>query len=274
MQRDPDKKPARLWVRLLRSLLLIYVVMALTVHNLVDQRIFQPDESSYSNNERLLHLTTDDGETLTALFIPPPDLDAFTILHCHGNAEDMGHLQWIYGDYTRQGYGVFGFDYRGYGTSSGEPSEAGLYLDIRAAYRYLTQDLAIGPDRILVVGRSLGSGPAIDLARELDVGGLVLESPFKSAYRIALDFPLFPMDRFPNLHKIDDIRIPVLVMHGRQDRTIAFEQGEYLYNKAPDPKLALWLDNADHMQLLVKGGEAYWDHYRQLEELVRQMTER
>lgn len=134
---------------------------------------------------------------------------------------------------------ILAYDYTGYGESSGEPSEDACYADIEAAYDYLVNDRKLDPRQILLYGRSVGSGPATYLASKLSIervpiGGLILECPFKSVYRVVADFGCTVLgDKFPNIDRISSVRCPTLIIHGTDDRTIPFEHGIGLYDAIP-----------------------------------------
>jgi pimeloyl-ACP methyl ester carboxylesterase len=98
------------------------------------------------------------------------------VLYSHGNAEDLGDLDRLMAPFTQLGLGVVAYDYQGYGTSEGTPTEAHLEDDILAAYRYVTETRGVAPSRVIVYGRSIGRGPSVWLASTHEVGALVLES--------------------------------------------------------------------------------------------------
>ena len=155
------------------------------------------------------------------------------------------------------GYAVLFYDYHGYGTSQGQPSEAHLYLDIDAAYAYLTETLKVPPARIIIYGRSLGGAPSIDLATRKPVAGLVLQSTFTTAFRVVTQIPLLPFDKFHSIDKIVRVRCPVLVIHGRADQVIPFHHGVELYHAVRAPKRCCWVAGADHNDLVEVAGDQY-----------------
>jgi fermentation-respiration switch protein FrsA (DUF1100 family) len=186
-------------------------------------------------------LTTDDGVRLHAWYIPNPEA-RYTAIDFHGNAGNLGDRVDHYAQWHRAGLAVFAVDYRGYGRSQGAPSEDGLYRDARAAWTDVTGDLGVPPGRVLVVGRSLGSGPATQLATEVRPAGLVLESPMTSIPAMArVVYPWLPVSllvrtRFDNLRKITSVTCPVLVIHAAQDEIIPPWMGQRLFEAAREPK--------------------------------------
>lgn len=234
------------------SLLLIpvcvYLGLLLIAWFFPDKVIFQPQPSSYKNGSEVIKIKTQNGETISAKFYENPAAE-YTILFSHGNAEDIGDVEPIILYLRDSGFAVFAYDYRGYGTSEGTPSEKKAYEDIDAAYRYLTGELKIPPARVILHGRSLGGGVAVDLASREPVAGLILESTFTTAFRVVTYIPLLPFDKFENINKLARVNCPVLVIHGKQDRTIPFSHGEKLFAAAPGVKLSFWVDDADHNNL-------------------------
>jgi len=218
--------------------------------------IFLPPPATYRSGPEIVELRTADGIRIAALHLPNPSGD-YTLLYSHGNAEDLGAVRPLLVRLRAIGFSVFAYDYRGYGASEGRPSERGAYADIDAAYAYLTTALGIPPARIIAYGRSVGSGPAVDLAARRPIGGLVVESAFTTAFRVLTRVPLLPFDRFRNIDKIGRVRCPVLVMHGRADEVVPLAHGEALWRAAPQPKRFLWADGAGHNDFWqVAGSEA------------------
>jgi abhydrolase domain-containing protein 17 len=218
--------------------------------------LFRPPTASYANDSSIIKLKTSNGETISAKFYQN-DTAAFTILFSHGNAEDIGTVEPFILRLRENGFAVLAYDYRGYGTSEGTPSENNTYRDIDAAYEYLTEQRKIPADSIILHGRSLGGGAAVDLASRKLVGGLILESTFTSASRVLTKIRIIPFDRFVNIGKIASVKCPVLVIHGKKDWTIPFHHGEALFAAANEPKASLWVDAAGHNNLFNVSSEQY-----------------
>jgi len=249
--------------------LILLASLPVWLYSCSNSLIFHPPHRSYQPTDNLVTIDVENDEKIAAFYLPADD-DAFVILHSHGNAEDIGHL-W---DYVRcfkmEGFGVLAYDYRGYGLSDGRPSEQNTYKDIEAAYRHLVDEQKIDPQRIIVHGRSVGSGPSVWLAANHPVGGLVLISPFLSAYRTRTYWPILPFDKYNNMSRIKNIDCPLLVMHGRKDRVIGFRHGEKLYEAANEPKMCYWVDNAGHNDFLDVAWDDYWKTLHDFEKLVKQ----
>ncbi|MBI4025882.1 MAG: alpha/beta hydrolase, partial [Verrucomicrobia bacterium] len=259
--------------RILRSALLIYACVALYGLFFSDHMIFQPQPSSYKDTKEILKLTTSDHLRISAMHLPNPQA-VYTILYSHGNAEDLGDVRPVLDEMTGMGFAIFVYDYHGYGTSQGKPSEKNAYRDIDAAYDYLTQKSGVPPDRIIAFGRSVGSGPAVDLASRKPVAGLILESPFLTAFRVVTHFPIFPFDKFRNNAKLPGVHCPVLVIHGKNDRTISPYHGRKLYELANQPKRFLWMEKANHDNVPFVNPELYANTLREFAGLVRESQEK
>ena len=248
---------------LLTALFLAYVGL-LILAAFADTLIFQPQHSSYHDGPDIVKLTPADGKRISAIYLTDPAARD-TILFSHGNAEDIGDdLPWLE-TLRAHGFSVFAFDYHGYGTSEGVPSEKTTYLDEDAAYDYLTNTLHVAPANIIVLGRSVGAGPAVDLAARRPVGGLIVRSGFVSAFRVLTRIPLVPWDKFRNAAKIRRVHCPVLIIHGDRDAVIPFWHGHALYDAAPEPKRFIAVPGADHNDLEYVAGE---DFFRWLREFA------
>lgn len=198
-----------------------------------------PESVRLSYEDRTL--TTDDGVRLHAWHIPHPHA-RFTALDFHGNAGNLGDRVDRYAQWHRLGLAVFAVDYRGYGRSDGAPSEDGLYRDARAAWADLTGALGVPPERVIVVGRSLGGGPATQLAIEVAPAALVLETPMTSIPAMArVVYPWLPVSlmartKFDNLAKIASVRSPVMVVQAEQDDVIPPWMSRRIFESASAPK--------------------------------------
>jgi hypothetical protein len=207
--------------------------------------MFHPPTSSYKDSENIIKLKTGRGDIISAVYLLNRNAK-YTMLVSHGNAEDLGHMLPFLSELYSLGFSVFAYDYQGYGLSTGEPTEKGTYDAINAAYDYLTETLKIPPKQIVLFGNSIGAAVSIDLSSREPVGGVILQSPFVSAFRVLTQIPLWPFDKYNNLKKIKNINCPILIIHGRKDRVVPFWQGKKIYESANAPKEYLWIDGVGH----------------------------
>lgn len=196
-----------------------------------------------------VEITTTDNETLHGWFVPAPAATATkgTVLFFHGNAGNISQRLYYLAMLAELGYATFIFDYRGYGRSSGSPSESGTYLDAQAAWHYLTATKGIPPAHVVLFGESLGGAVAAWLAAREKPGALVLASTFTSVPDMAAKiYPYLPvrlLSRFEynTLEYLRSVTCPVFVAHSPQDEIVPFEQGRALFQAAPEPKQFLEL---------------------------------
>lgn len=222
----------------------------------------------------LVWLNTTEYERIPACYVRAPSRrtsflgalePGMTLLYSHGNAEDLGlHLDYIEELSRKTGADVLSYEYVGYSLSrindNAEPSEAGCIRSVDAAWRYCVDYMKIHPSRIIIFGRSIGSGPAVDLASRENVsgsayspwqvGGVLLQSPLESGAR-AIFGPVvswvgYRLDIFKNYEKIEHIRAPVAIMHGTADEVVPVANGMNLYALCTKTQEPLWLEDFGH----------------------------
>jgi fermentation-respiration switch protein FrsA (DUF1100 family) len=214
------------------------------------------------------------GNSLHGWYIPgTPGSGIKVVLWLHGNAGNVADRADMAAAMNRAlGASSFLFDYRGYGFSTGRPTEKGLYEDAAAAFRWLVEAKGIDPGNIFLYGHSLGSVPADDLAlgEGKEAGGVVLESPFTSARDMArMIYGGLPVDllmslKLDNVGRVGKVSVPVLVIHGDKDLTIPFEMGREVFEAATEPKQFLAVPGADHSDCYIVGGASYWNEWERL----------
>lgn len=240
----------------LRPLLLLYVLSSLLIILFAESILYQNKEAQYIDTEGIIKLTTEDGKRISAVFLPNSTA-IYTILYSHGNGSDLGSSMNTLKDLQQDGFSVMAYDYHGYGTSEGSPSEKNVYHDINAAYAYLTKTLHTTPSHIILYGFSMGGGPSVDLAARKPVAGLILQDCFSSLYRTVTGIAIFPFDKFCSIDKMSKVMCPVLVIHGENDKVIPLQNGKQLFAAAHEPKRSLWVPNADHNNLEEVAGSRY-----------------
>jgi len=245
------------------SLIEVYLCILVFAWFFADRLIFQPHPSSYREGGDFYRIPVSPSEKIGVLALPNPSA-TWTILHCHGNAEDIGELREFLEQYRDQGFQVYAFDYRGYGISDGQPGSRKACEDGEVALQHLINEKKILINRIIIHGRSVGAGIAAHLAAKFKVGGLIMESPFVTAFRTRTVIPIAPFDKLRNNRRIHEIACPLLVIHGLNDQVIPVWHGRKLFDLAQVPKIAFWVPDAGHNDIPWVAGNAYWKHIRDL----------
>jgi len=193
-----------------------------------------------------VEIRTEDGERLDAWWVPV-DGPRGTVLFFHGNAGNISHRLDYLLMFHRLRHSTLIVDYRGYGRSTGTPSEEGTYRDAAAAWRWLTATRGVLPEQIVVYGESLGAAVASWLAAREAPRALVLASTFTSATDLGAEvYPFLPVRlisrfRYDNVANLKAVRAPVLVVHSRGDDIVPYAHGKALYDAAGEPKSFLEL---------------------------------
>ncbi|HRX37042.1 MAG TPA: alpha/beta fold hydrolase [Aestuariivirga sp.] len=204
-------------------------------------------------------IRTGDGENIVAWFAAAKP-DQPTILFFQGNGGDLADRHQRMRYYQSQGFGALFVSYRGYGKSSGSMSERGLINDAVASHAWLVAK-GIAPESIVVVGESLGTGVAVQLAAQRPVAAVALEAPYAAAVDVAarhywwLPVRLLMKDTFRSRDFIGKLKIPLLVQHGDRDGIIPVDQGRVLYAAANEPKELVILPGEGHDVIF---SEAVW----------------
>jgi fermentation-respiration switch protein FrsA (DUF1100 family) len=248
------------------TVFLVFLIGGAFVMLFEDKFIYFPtrEELGRSPGEDVF-LTTSDGVKIHGWWVPHPEAKV-SILYFHGNAGHIGDRRGYIDDLRRLPANVFALDYRGYGQSEGSPNEEGLYRDARAAYDWLAAKTP--PERIVLLGKSLGGGPACEIAATSPVGGLIVQSAFTSAKDMAKRvMPVFPArwfmrTNYDNLAKVRTIACPKLFIHGRRDDIVPFEMAERLFAAAAEPKENAWFDRGDHNGMIDANGAEYFETLR------------
>ena len=202
-----------------------------------------------------LALKTPDGQTIVAWYQPPLADERSIFLYFHGNGGDLSdRAKWL-GQLSADGSGFLAIDYRGYGGSTGSPTETGLHLDGETAYAQV-RSLGYAASRIVVVGESLGSGVAVAVAAKHEERALVLDSAFSSAADVAAaDYPQFPVhmlmkDPFNSWSLISTVAAPKLFLYGDKDTVIPRFSAMKLFTAAHEPKTLIEFSELGHVVLL------------------------
>lgn len=227
-------------------------------------RLYIP-EVPRRDNVDVLKIRTRRGTDIVAVHIKHPKSTA-TILYSHGNAADLGQMFELFVELSnRLRVNLMGYDYSGYGQSTGKPSECNTYADIDAAYKCLKEQYGVKDEQLILYGQSVGSGPTVDLASRLpNLRGVVLHSPILSGMRV-----LYPVKRtywfdiYKNIDKIGTVNCPVMVVHGTTDEVVDCSHGKQLYELCKVRYEPLWINGGGHCNL-----ELYPEFIRHLKKFV------
>lgn len=205
----------------------------------------------HRENVEILKLPTKRGADIVAVYVRYP-MATTTLLYSHGNAADLGNLYGLFVQLSIQlRVNLFGYDYSGYGQSTGKPSEQNTYADIEAAYKCLEESYGVEQEDIILYGQSVGSGPTLDLAARLPrLKAVVLHSPILSGLRVM--YPVkhtYWFDIYKNIDKIPQVNCPVLIIHGTSDEVVDWSHGKQLYVLCKEKYEPLWLTGGNHNNL-------------------------
>ncbi|MBW7894899.1 MAG: alpha/beta hydrolase [Opitutaceae bacterium] len=252
-----DTSFARLALLIAGSLLSGYLALALYAWFGPDHLIYHPEMASTRRVPDAVKLETDDGGSISVLYLPHPNA-RFTIWVFHGNAEGLGDSEPMLRELQGRGFNVFAYDYPGYGHSDGRPQEKSIYAATRVGLDYLRTTHGVEPSNIIALGRSLGGGPAVELARTVPVAGLILHSTFTSAFRVVTHRKILPFDQYDNLAKLRQVECPILILHGAQDEIVPYAHAVQLHTAASGRSRLLPIEGAGHNNLQDWAGPRYW----------------
>ncbi|EXC25882.1 hypothetical protein L484_003617 [Morus notabilis] len=191
----------------------------------------------------VLMIETKHGNKIVAFYLKNP-YARLTLLYSHGNAADLGQLYDLFLQLkVNLRVNLMGYDYSGYGASTGKPSESNTYADIEAVYECLQTQYGVSQEDLILYGQSVGSGPTLHLAAKLPrLRGVVLHSAILSGLRVLCHVKFtFCFDIYKNINKIKKVKCPVLVIHGTEDDVVNWLHGDGLWKMAKDPYEPLWI---------------------------------
>ena len=242
-----------MWQVFLQSIILITVIYAghaafmfvaqsRLIYFPASEIVATPDQIGLSYKS--VSFKAPDGVKLSGWFIPA-DSPRGVVIFCHGNAGNISHRLESIEIFHRLRLSTFIFDYRGYGTSEGTPSEEGSYLDVKGAWNYLIEHEGLAPSDIILFGRSLGGAVAAWLAGQYLPKALIIESTFTSAPDLAgelyfyLPVKLLCRYKYNALAAVREVQCPVLIVHSQEDEIVPFRHGRKLFDAANDPRAFL-----------------------------------
>ncbi|XP_028785502.1 alpha/beta hydrolase domain-containing protein 17B-like isoform X1 [Neltuma alba] len=227
---------------------------------------FSIPEVPMKENVDVLKLRTRRGNDIAAVYVKHHKATS-TMLYSHGNAADLGQMFELFVELSNKlRLNVMGYDYSGYGRSTGKPTESNTYADIDAAYKCLKEQYGVKDDQLILYGQSVGSGPTLDLASRVpELRGVVLHSPILSGMRV-----LYPVKRtywfdiYKNIDKICLANCPVLVIHGTADEVVHWSHGKKLWELCKVKYEPLWVRGGGHCNL-----ELYPEFIKHLKKFVQ-----
>jgi hypothetical protein len=261
-----------------------YLLLCFSIEIWQNRLIFFPD-SEIKNTPQDFNIEYEEvniaigKDNLYGWWLPDNNNSKKVMIYLHGNSSNISGANLRAASRFRQaGFSILLVDYRGYGKSTGAfPTEASVYRDAQSMWDYLIEERGIKAENIYIYGHSLGGAIAINLAvKSPQAAGLIVECTFTSIREMAgyqKFYNLLPLDfivnqKFDSINKIANIKIPLLVVHGVEDKTVPSFMGEALYNKAKQPK-KLWLvDNAGHNNI----GDIAKEKYFQTMQIFFELT--
>ena len=237
--------------------LAVYLVITLSLYFFQRNLLYYPSENNYSGDRltvpiEKVKIKTQDNIELLSWYHKKNVSDYKTILFLHGNAGSLEDRIYKLNFLGNLDVNFLIIAWRGYSGSSGKPSEFGLYQDAKSALNWLNSK-GITDNKIVLYGESLGTSVAIEVGQNRNFAGIILEAPFTSMIDIGKKhYPFFPVklllkDKYVSKNKIKNIKSPVLVMHGKEDKIVPFYMGKKIYDLANQPKFKYFPDDDDHM---------------------------
>ena len=242
------------------TLVFFYILLSIVVFFFQRNLLYHPSVDKHLNDQVLIEpteiekvkITTEDKIDLIGWFYNK-DLEKFkTILFFHGNAGSLENRTYKLNHFKDLNVNFLIIAWRGYSGNKGKPNELGLYEDAKSAIQWLKAK-SVKEKNIILYGESLGTGVAVEIAQNKNYAGVILESPFTSMVNMGKKYyPIFPVsillkDKFESYKKINNIFIPVLIMHGKVDKIVPYDMGKKMYELANEPKFFYSQDYGDHM---------------------------
>ena len=236
---------------------LIYLIITLILYNSQRSLLYHPTENNYSGDKLIvsidkIKIKNEDNIELLAWYHEKDIENYKTILFLHGNAGSLENRIHKINHFNDMDVNFLIISWRGFSGNKGQPTEEGLYKDAKSGVDWL-KNKGIRKENIIIYGESLGTGVATEIAQNNKFAGVILESPFTSMVAAGKSkYPIFPIklllkDKYESDKKIQNIKSPILIMHGEDDKIVPFWMGKKLYELANQPKYSYFPKYDDHM---------------------------
>ena len=239
------------------AIILCYLLILVFVFFYQRNLLYHPFENNYSSDKinfsyDEVFIPTSSGNNLKGWFHKKDLNKKKTLVFFHGNAGDLRNRIYKLNLIKDFDINFLIVAYRGFNGNKGKPTEEGLYEDARSTLNWLAKQM-VKEDQIIIYGESLGTGVSIEIAQNKKFSGIILESPFTSMvdagkfYYPYLPVSLLLKDRYETIKKLENINIPILIMHGKKDKIVPFHMGQEVFEKANQPKFSYFPEEDDHM---------------------------
>lgn len=267
-------------MKFIKVVILFQLFILLGCSGIRNKMTFFPDTKSEIPKENIPEyisekkIVTSDQERIQAFYFNHPDRSNHPlVIYFHGNAGNLygrfGYAQQLY----EMNQNVLLISYRGYGKSSGKPSEEGIYMDGQAAVNFAKDSLGYSEGEITILGRSLGTTVAVNTAQKRSFKGVILITPLTSGKEMAAAMGMNSLtsvagDSFNSIGKIDHLESPILIIHGTDDEVIPYDMGEALFKAYSGDKKLITIEKGNHNNLQDVDSELFWG---EINEFVNKM---
>ena len=239
------------------SSIAIYLILLIIIYFNQRNLLYLPSENNYLDDpikfEYEEHFIKVDKDIKIKSWLIKKDLNKYkTILFLHGNAGNLFNRSYKLNELNKLELNILIISWRGFSGNPGKPTETNLYKDSKKAVKWLN-DKGVKSKNIILYGESLGTGVAVEIGQSNEFNSIILESPYTSMIKAAkIYYPYLPVrfllkDKYNSEEKIKNVKIPILIMHGKKDQIIPFKMGKELFKTAKFPKEFVEIDNDDHM---------------------------
>ncbi len=239
------------------SIIIAYLVLLVFIYFYQRNLLYHPTENNYQNDKIQfsydeIFIKVDDTVKLKSWIINKNLKKFKTLVFFHGNAGELSNRIYKLNELNKLDINILLISWRGFSGNKGFPTEDNLYKDAEAAIQWLNSK-EVENNKIILYGESLGTGVAVEIGKKNNFNSIILESPFTSMENAAkiyysyLPVKLLLKDKYDSIKKIETIKIPILIMHGKKDDIVPFSMGKALFEKANNPKHSYFTSDDDHM---------------------------